>query len=166
MDNRRAFLAGLATFSLATFSLAAASLTTARAATGSTLPGVTVHKDPSCGCCGAWVDHLRNAGFPVTVIETADMRPVKERLGVPARLASCHTAEVDGYVIEGHVPAQAVQRLLAERPAGRGLSVPGMPIGSPGMEVPGVADDEYDVVLFDADAATRFSRWRGADRIG
>lgn len=154
--NRRAFLAGLA----------ATPLAAALPASAQGLPEVVVWKDPNCGCCGAWVDHMRAAGFPVTVNETADMSPVKERLGVPRLLGSCHTASVDGYVIEGHVPADAVKRLLAERPDAQGLSVPGMPIGSPGMEVPGVADEEYDVVLFGESRMERFSRYRGGERIG
>ena len=95
------------------------------------LPKVVVSKDPSCGCCGAWVDHIRQAGFPADVVETSAGNRIKTRLGVPPALASCHTAEVDGFVIEGHVPAAALKRLLAERPAGaKGLAVPGMPVGS------------------------------------
>lgn len=109
-------------------------------------PAVTVWKAESCGCCGAWVDHMRKAGFPVTVHVVDDVDPVKVRLGVPERLQSCHTAEVDGYVLEGHVPADSVARLLRERPAAKGLAVPGMPQGSPGMET-GVKDP-YQVVLF------------------
>lgn len=159
--NRRAFLAGLAAAPLAAAALAGA--TPARA---DSLPEIVVWKDPNCGCCGAWVDHMREAGFPVIVNETADMAPVKQRLGVPAVLGSCHTATVEGYVVEGHVPAQAVKRLLAERPEAQGLSVPGMPIGSPGMEVPGVADEDYDVVLFGEGRMERFSRYRGSARIG
>ncbi|WP_349370939.1 DUF411 domain-containing protein [Salinarimonas sp.] len=154
--HRRAFLAGLAAAPLAAF-------TPARA---QSLPEVVVWKDPDCGCCGAWVDHMRAAGFSLTVNETSDMGPVKQRLGVPQMLGSCHTATVDGYVLEGHVPAEAVKRLLAERPQAHGLSVPGMPIGSPGMEVPGVADEEYDVVLFGESRLERFSRYRGGARIG
>ena len=108
--------------------------------------GVTVWKSASCGCCGGWVDHMRKAGFTVTVHEVDDVDPVKARLGVPDRLQSCHTAEVDGYVLDGHVPADSVARLLRERPAAKGLAVPGMPQGSPGMET-GVKDP-YQVVLF------------------
>jgi len=112
----------------------------------SAAPAVTVWKAESCGCCGAWVDHMRKAGFPVTVHTVDDVDPVKARLGVPERLQSCHTAEVDGYVLEGHVPADSVARLLRERPAAKGIAVPGMPQGSPGMET-GVKDP-YHVVLF------------------
>ena len=80
------------------------------------LPQMTVTKDPSCGCCSGWVQHIKAAGFPVEVIESTDLNRLKARLGVPRQLASCHTAEVDGYVVEGHVPAAAIKRLLAERP--------------------------------------------------
>jgi hypothetical protein len=129
------------------------------------LPKMTVTKDPSCGCCSAWVDHIRAAGFPVEVIESTEVNRLKVRLGVPRDLASCHTAEVGGYVIEGHVPADAVKRILAERPQAKGLAVPGMPVGSPGMEVEGVANDVYDVVLFGPGGERVFARYRGAVRI-
>ena len=112
------------------------------------LPRIVVTKDPTCGCCTAWADHLRRSGFPVDMVETAEIGRVKARLGVPASLASCHTAEVGAYVIEGHVPAAEIRRLLAERPAARGLAVPGMPVGSPGMEMEGMEPDTYEVVLF------------------
>ena len=126
------------------------------------LPKVQVSKDPTCGCCEAWVEHLRGAGFAVDVAEIAQMSRVKARLGVPQALASCHTAEVGGYVIEGHVPAVEIKRLLAERPAARGLAVPGMPVGSPGMEVEGTEPDTYDVVLFGPGGQRTFARYRGA----
>ncbi len=120
---------------------------------------VTVWKSPSCGCCGKWVDHMRAAGFRVVVREADDLSPVKRTQGVPDRLASCHTALVDGYTIEGHVPAAEVKRLLAERPSARGLAVPGMPVGSPGMEQ-GSAREPYDVILFDdAKRQTVFRRY-------
>lgn len=112
----------------------------------SAAPAVTVWKAESCGCCGGWVDHMRKAGFPVTVHVVDDVDPVKARLGVPGPLQSCHTAQVDGYVLEGHVPADSVARLLRERPAAKGLAVPGMPQGSPGMETG--TKDPYQVVLF------------------
>ncbi len=111
---------------------------------------VIVHKDASCGCCAKWVDHLRQAGFKVAVRNEASIDAVKTRLGVPAKLASCHTAELAGYVIEGHVPAQDIQRLIRERPIAKGLAVAGMPQGSPGMETDGRADP-YDVILFGGD---------------
>lgn len=106
---------------------------------------VEVWKDPSCGCCEDWVRHMRAAGFEVTVREVADVRLVKAARGVPEALQSCHTAVVGGYVVEGHVPAADVRRLLAERPQARGLSAPGMPPSAPGMDIPGTP---YEVVLF------------------
>ncbi len=111
-------------------------------------PAITVHKTPWCGCCGLWVEHLEAEGFEVDVHEHEDLTPVKQQLGVPLALGSCHTAEIDGYAIEGHVPAADIRRLLEERPDGvRGIAVPGMPVGSPGMEM-GDRRDPYDVVAF------------------
>ena len=113
------------------------------------LPAMTVYKTPTCGCCTAWVDHMKAAGFRVDVRDTLDLAPVKLDLGVPAGLGSCHTARVGDYVVEGHVPAADVKRLLDERPEGvAGIAVPGMPTGSPGMEVPGQPAQPYDVVAF------------------
>jgi len=129
------------------------------------LPKVVVSKDPSCGCCSAWVDHLRAAGFPVEVLEAPEINRVKVRLGVPQDLASCHTAGVGGYVVEGHVPADALKRLLTEKPPGRGLAVPGMPVGSPGMEVEGVEAETYEVVLFGRSGQAVFARYRGAHQL-
>jgi hypothetical protein len=149
--TRRAFAAGLAGAVLAS---------PLRASEG--LPKVTVTKDPSCGCCSGWVDHLKQAGFPVAVVETAEINRVKTRLGVPKALAACHTGEVTGYVIEGHVPALAIRRLLAERPQATGLAVPGMPVGSPGMEVEGMEPDTYEVMLFGPSGQRTFARYRGA----
>lgn len=106
---------------------------------------VEVWKSPSCGCCGGWIKHMQAAGFKVTSHDIDDVDPVKRMAGVPDRLASCHTAFIDGYVVEGHVPAADVRRLLAERPKARGLSAPGMPQSSPGMDMPG---QPYEVVLF------------------
>lgn len=106
---------------------------------------VEVWKSPSCGCCGGWIDHMRAEGFTLKVHDIDDVTPVKMQHGVPAELASCHTAVVDGYVIEGHVPAADVRRLLAERPQATGLSIPGMPASAPGMDMPG---EPYDVLLF------------------
>ena len=125
------------------------------------LPTIVVTKDPNCGCCSGWVDHLRAAGFSATVMESPDVNRVKARLGVPEDLASCHTAEVAGYVVEGHVSADAVKRLLAEQPRARGLAVAGMPIGSPGMEVAGADPETYEVVLFGPAGRTTFARYRG-----
>jgi len=112
------------------------------------LPQVLMYKDPNCGCCGAWAEHLEANGFRVKTVATNDMESVKRRFAVPQRLTSCHTAKVGNYVVEGHVPASAIRRLLREKPALAGVSVPGMPLGSPGMEVPG-KKDPYDVVGFD-----------------
>ncbi len=109
-------------------------------------PRITVYKSPWCGCCGGWVDHVRAAGFAVEVHDVEDLTPIKRVAGVPGDLASCHTASVNGYAIEGHVPADVIRRLLAERPAVRGLAVPGMPVGSPGMEGP--SPEPYAVYAF------------------
>ena len=128
-------------------------------------PKVVVTKDPTCGCCSGWVDHLRASGFTAEVVESSEINRVKVRLGVPQDLASCHTAEIDGYVIEGHVPAPAIRRLLAERPQARGLAVPGMPVGSPGMEVAGTEPETYDVILFGPGGQRRFARFRGAHEV-
>ena len=106
-----------------------------------------VYKSPSCGCCDAWVSHMHNAGFQVVVADIPDLRPIKERFRVAPELQACHTAVTDGYVIEGHVPAREVIRLLKERPKAIGLAVPGMPIGSPGMEQ-GSRQDPFQVILF------------------
>lgn len=119
---------------------------------------VTVYKNPQCGCCGKWAAHLRENGFVVREVPTPAMEGVKQQLGVPRSLASCHTARVGEYVIEGHVPAADIRRLLAEKPQLAGLAVPGMPQGSPGMEGPGPAQ-AYDVVGFDRMGGTaRFAR--------
>jgi len=115
---------------------------------------IVVYKDPSCGCCGDWVKHMRANGFTVTVHDTTDMDTVKLSMGVPAALASCHTGRIGKYSIEGHVPADLITRLMAEQPVARGLAVPGMPNGSPGMEQGG-KKDKYDVLLFDAAGKTR-----------
>jgi hypothetical protein len=97
---------------------------------------VTVYKSPTCGCCEKWIGHLREQGFEVEAVNLTDLRVVKSMAGVKPEQASCHTARVGGYVVEGHVPAEDIRRLLAERPKIRGLAVPGMPMGSPGMEGP------------------------------
>jgi len=111
-------------------------------------PAVTVYKSPSCGCCGAWVAHLRAAGFLVAVRDVDDLTPIARKLGVPDPLRSCHTAMVGGYAVEGHVPAADIRRLLKERPRAAGLAVPGMPLGSPGMEQGGIKQ-AYSTLLFD-----------------
>jgi hypothetical protein len=118
------------------------------------LPTMTVYKTPTCGCCKNWVEHVQQAGINVEVHDLPDLTEIKNEAGVPADARSCHTAIVDGYTIEGHVPAAAIKRLLQERPAVAGLAVPGMPVGSPGMEVPGQAPDRYDVIAFQRDGSS------------
>lgn len=121
-----------------------------------------VFRDPHCGCCLAWVEHARESGrFRVTVTESNDMNGVKQRLGVPLELASCHTMSVAGFAIEGHTPASDIIRLLEERPAGvRGLAVPGMPMGSPGMDRADGRRDAYNVMAFGTEATPRvFARY-------
>ena len=120
-------------------------------------PEVTVYKDPSCGCCHLWVKHLEANGFQVKVHEVDNMDQYKKTHGVPSSVKSCHTATVDGYTIEGHVPAEEIQRLLKERPKAKGLAVPGMPVGSPGMEA-GTTRQAYAVLLFDAEGKTSVYR--------
>jgi hypothetical protein len=118
------------------------------------LPGIVVYKNESCGCCKLWVQHLEKFGFTATVHDLSDLGPIKQRVGVPAGKGSCHTAEVDGYFIEGHVPAQDIARLLRERPKAKGLTVPGMPAGSPGMEMPSGEVQPYEVLLVAQDGST------------
>ena len=127
---------------------AAAASATLPALAAGTLPQIEVFKNPDCGCCGAWVDHLKTAGFPVKVHETPDTSAVRKRHGIPDEFGSCHTGVVAGYALEGHVPAEDIKRLLAKKPAAAGLSVPGMPVGSPGMEV-GSRKDPFQVLLID-----------------
>jgi hypothetical protein len=116
---------------------------------------ITVYKSPSCGCCTKWVDILKaNKALRVSTRDVDDVGPLKESVGVPAALASCHTAVANGYAFEGHVPVDLVLKVLRERPKIAGLAVPGMPAGSPGMEVPG-RKDAYDVVAFTRDGKTR-----------
>jgi hypothetical protein len=110
---------------------------------------VTVYKTPTCGCCKLWVKHMEDNGFTVKSVDMPNVQPRKQELGVMSHLSSCHTAVVGGYVIEGHVPAEDVKRLLEEKPDVVGLAVPGMPTGSPGMEVPGRPAERYDVLAFD-----------------
>ena len=123
-------------------------------------PGdIVVYKSPTCGCCGGWADHVRAAGFRVIERDTSDVGAVKRRLGVLPTLGSCHTAMIGGYVVEGHVPADAIDRLLEERPGIVGIAVPGMPAGSPGMES-ATPHEPYDVLTFDKDGRTSvFARY-------
>lgn len=117
-----------------------------------TAADVVVYKSPTCGCCKGWVKHMRESGFSVEVHDRSDVSPVKRQLGVPRHLQSCHTAKVGNYVIEGHVPANDIKRLLNEKPDVAGLTAPGMPMGSPGMEGP--RKDRYDVLTFKPDGKT------------
>ena len=134
----------------------AASSTTAIAAA---LPVVAVYKTPWCGCCKLWVEHLRKAGFTVEVHEVEDLEAEKDRMGVPADKRSCHTAQVAGYYVEGHVPAADIKRLLKDKPKAEGLVLPGMPMGSPGMEMPDGRTQPFAVELVDAKGqATVFAR--------
>ena len=114
---------------------------------------VTVYKSPTCGCCGKWVEHMQANGFVATTTNMPDVAPIKTKHGVPARLSSCHTSLVGGYVIEGHVPAEDIRRLLREKPAIVGLAAPGMPAGSPGMDMPN--SPAYDVLAFDKAGNTK-----------
>jgi hypothetical protein len=115
---------------------------------------VTVFKDPGCGCCNEWVEHLRKHAFDVVAKDTSDVAAVKRAARVPEQLHSCHTAFVNGYVVEGHVPAADIQRMLTERPKIAGIATPGMPVGSPGMEI-GNRKDRYVVVAFTRDGTTK-----------
>ncbi len=136
--------------------LVAALLVTIAGATAQQKPPmVEVYKSPTCGCCSAWVDHLRDQGFEVRTIETDKVDELKATHRIPRQVQSCHTALVSGYVVEGHVPAADVARLLKERPAIAGIAVPGMPVGSPGMEIPGTKPQPFDVIAFGKDGSTR-----------
>ena len=120
---------------------------------------ITVYRSPTCGCCGQWIEHLKAHAFVVNDIVTNDMDQVKERFGISPELASCHTARLDGYFIEGHVPAEDIIRLLTEKPALKGLTVPGMPRGTPGMEMGGVRDD-FDVYAVGQETVEVFNAYR------
>lgn len=130
-----------------------AGLVVAKRVVAAAPPVVTVYKDPGCECCAHWVKHLSSNGFVVTVRDVQDMNEIKTTMHVPAKLQSCHTAVVGKYVIEGHVPASTIKKFLASKPTALGLAVPGMPMGSPGME--GGRVDRYDVVSFDRDGTSR-----------
>jgi hypothetical protein len=135
----------------------ALSILTATAQTPSARPVIEVWKTASCGCCGKWVEHMQTAGFTTRVadVEDAELQKIKKTHGVPDAAKSCHTARVSGYTIEGHVPASEVKRLLVEGHKVAGLAVPGMPLGSPGMEVSGFRPHPYDVLTFDSHGETR-----------
>ena len=129
-------------------------------AANAALPTIDVYKSASCGCCEGWVAHLRKAGFTVNAHDVPNPSDYREKFGVPRDLGSCHTAMVQGYAIEGHVPAAEIKRLLAERPKAKGLAVPSMPMGSPGME--GNRNDPYDVLLIGENGSHSVYRHYGA----
>lgn len=133
---------------------ASVSLVPVRLAWADELPVIQVFKSPTCGCCSMWVDHLAENGFEVEAKDVDDLNGIKQMAGVPGHLQACHTAVIDGYTIEGHIPASAIKKLLAERPAVKGLAVPGMPAGSPGMPSP--RPEPYDVVAFGENGDQRF----------
>lgn len=121
-----------------------------------TAAAMTVFRDPGCGCCEQWAALARQAGYPVTLVDRTDMPAIKQKYGVPERLATCHTAVVGDYVVEGHVPFADVRRLLEKRPADvKGIAVAGMPIGSPGMDMTGAAKEPFEVMAFDAEGKIR-----------
>ncbi|KXS52925.1 MAG: hypothetical protein AWU57_2691 [Marinobacter sp. T13-3] len=133
---------------------AALGFSSAALASEATLPSIHVYKSPTCGCCTAWMDHLKENGFEVTATNSNNMAQVKQEAGLIPALGSCHTAYVGDYVVEGHVPADDIKRLLSEAPMATGLSAPGMPAGSPGMEM-GNRQDSYQVILFNNRGQTR-----------
>jgi hypothetical protein len=141
--DRRTFLARFAAFPIVT--------AIAFGAKPAKAP-ITVYKSASCGCCKKWVEHIEKAGYKVTVHDVDDIEKVKKEMGVPTALGSCHTAVVGAYLIEGHVPADLIDKLMTEKPAARGLAVPGMPASSPGMDMPG---GKFDVLLFTADGKSK-----------
>lgn len=146
--NLRCFLVSLAIGFSALLTAACSESSSANAG-----PIITVYKTSTCQCCGRWVQHLKDNGFVVKVQAVGDVAPVRRELGEPDGLATCHVASVDGYIVEGHVPAADIRRLLAERPAVKGIVTPGMPIGSPGMEQ-GDRKDPYEVLTFTASGET------------
>lgn len=122
-------------------------------ATAAEAPKLVVYKNATCGCCSLWIEHMRKAGFTAEVHDVDNMSPIKERVGIPYSMGSCHTAQVGGYFVEGHVPAEQVLRMLKEKPKAKGLTVPAMPIGSPGMEQ-GDTKQPYEVHLVNQDGTT------------
>jgi hypothetical protein len=152
ITTRRSFLTTLAA---SVGALATAGLDAQSAQPAAAIREMVVYKDANCGCCKEWIKHVRAAGFTVKVNDLTEMAMVKRSFGVPPSLESCHTARIGRYTIEGHVPADLILRLLKEQPAtARGLSVPGMPVGAPGMEQ-GNQKDKYNVILFDSAGKTR-----------
>ena len=148
MMSRRLFVGQAAGFGLA---LAGGKSPWAAIPGSAADPTMTIYMSPTCGCCANWVDHVKAAGFTTVVHEEQDMDIVKESLGIPREMRSCHTAQVDKYLVEGHVPAEDIRKLLARRPKAAGLAAPGMPASSPGMAVPGQPHEPYDVLLFQGD---------------
>ena len=148
-DLRRTFALGAAFLALTLTTGAAAPSVNA----APNEPKITVYKDPSCGCCKSWIAHLIKHGYRVDAKDTPEMAEIKRTLGVPEALTSCHTAVVNGYLIEGHVPAEDIAKLLKEKPKVAGLAVPGMPMGSPGMEGP--RQQHYQVLSFDKNGKTK-----------
>jgi hypothetical protein len=142
---------GILTFSVA---LAWSATVWTAAQTRAAKPQLTVYKSSTCGCCSNWVEYMRSNGFDVKTFDVDDIDTVKQEHGVPASAASCHTALVNGYLVEGHVPADAVLKMLRDRPAISGIAVPGMPIGAPGMEMPNGQKDPYTIVSFDKSGRT------------
>ncbi len=143
-------ISALISASLLAVVLAGCSPTTAE----TSLPLVKVTKSATCGCCKVWVERLRSAGFQVEVNDVDNLNTVKQKVGLPYGMGSCHTAEVNGYFVEGHVPIEDIKRLLREKPDAKGIAVPGMPAGSPGMEVASGRVDPYDVFLVARDGST------------
>jgi hypothetical protein len=150
--TRRRALLGSAAFALLPFS----------PATAAEPAHIAVTKGTGCECCEGWAKHLRTNGYTVSVTETDDLDAVKTKLGIPEDLRTCHTGQIDDYLLEGHVPAVAVAYLLREKPEGMmGLAVPGMPVGAPGMEVRGAKLDEYSVILFGPAGRRVWARYKG-----
>lgn len=133
--------------------LATLTLGTAGASLAQTAVTVDLYKSPYCGCCGKWAEHVTKAGFTVKIHEVDDVPGTRKKLGMPEKLGSCHTAKVGNYLLEGHVPAEDIRRLLKEKPKALGLAVPGMPPGSPGMDIPN--SPAYETLLVQNDGSTR-----------
>lgn len=142
------------TLRLAAALLGASTLAHAGSGIAKSADPITVWKTPDCGCCKEWIAHLQKNGFEVVAKDVGDTAPIRQKLGLPVKFGSCHTAQLGAYVLEGHVPAQEVHRLLREKPKAIGLAVPGMPVGSPGMEM-GDRRDAYEVLLVLADGSSR-----------
>jgi hypothetical protein len=148
--------AAAAAFSRRSLLTAAAALGLTAGCARAAAAELTVYKTPWCGCCGGWVTHMTRAGFTPKVVEVQDLAPVRQKYGIPFTLSSCHTGVIAGFVVEGHVPPADVTRLLRERPKALGLVVPGMPLGSPGMEQPGGATERFQtLLLLDRSGRTR-----------